>query len=50
MNLVVRLNKKAYDERRFTKCGIKHLDLPYPDGSTPKKDIIDEFLKVTENE
>ena len=47
---MVRLNKKAYDEKRFTKCGIKHLDLYFLDGSTPDERIINKFLEVVENE
>ncbi len=35
VSLVVRLNKKAYEANRFTKLGIKHLDLYFLDGSTP---------------
>ena len=36
INLVVRLNKKRYDKSRFTAHKIKHIDLYYIDGSTPK--------------
>ena len=44
------MNKKAYDEKRFTKHGIKHLDLYFLDGSTPSEQIINKFLEVVENE
>ena len=36
IDLVVRLNKKRYDKSRFTTNKIKHVDLYYIDGSTPK--------------
>ena len=35
VGLVVRLNKKAYEASRFTKHGIKHIDLYFLDGSVP---------------
>lgn len=50
VNLVVRLNKKVYDEKRFTKYGVKHLDLYFLDGSTPPDNIIDKFLEVAESQ
>ena len=34
---LIRLNKPSYDATRFTKHGIKHHDLYFLDGSTPKK-------------
>lgn len=46
---VIRLNKPAYDKKRFTRDGLKHKDLFFIDGSTPSDDIIDEFLETTEN-
>ena len=45
MTLVVRLNKKYYDERRFTRAGIKHVDMYYLDGSVPPEQILQHFLK-----
>lgn len=50
IGLVVRLNKKAYEESRFTKHGIKHVDMYFLDGSTPSDDIINNFLDQTEKE
>jgi hypothetical protein len=41
--LVVRLNKKCYDETDFTKKGIDHYDQYYLDGSCPPMKIL---LKV----
>ena len=35
--MVVRLNNKAYDEKKFVKNGISHTDIFFEDGSTPKK-------------
>eukprot|EP00742_Colponemidia_sp_Colp-10_P000985 GILJ01001067.1.p1 GENE.GILJ01001067.1~~GILJ01001067.1.p1 ORF type:complete len:559 (-),score=93.03 GILJ01001067.1:393-2069(-) len=49
-NLVVRLNKKQYDRRRFTDHGIKHIDLYFLDGSCPSDAIIRRFLEVVEAE
>lgn len=48
ITLVVRLNKKYYDERKFLKYGIKVLDLYYLDGSNPPVHILDEFLEAVE--
>lgn len=50
INLVVRLNKKQYDRRRFIDHGIKHVDLYFLDGSCPSNEIISKFLHITENE
>jgi len=50
VTLVVRLNNKQYEKERFTKHGIKHLDLYFLDGSTPSDEIIQNFLTAVENE
>lgn len=50
LRLVVRLNKKQYDYRRFVDRGIKHVDLYFRDGSCPTRDIISKFLHITEIE
>jgi len=50
VGLVVRLNKKQYDRRRFIDYGIKHVDLYFLDGSCPSRDIIGKFLHIAENE
>lgn len=47
---VIRLNKPTYEASRFTKCGIKHFDLFFLDGSAPTKSIIKQFLSSVENE
>jgi len=50
VGLVVRLNNKQYDRRRFTENGIRHADLFFPDGSCPPWEIISKFLCLAENE
>ena len=50
VTMVIRLNNKQYDEERFTKNGIKHRDLYFLDGSCPNDDIIEEFLRIVEQE
>jgi cell division cycle 14 len=48
--LVVRLNKKQYERERFTKHGVKHMELYFMDGSCPSDDIIEDFLQAVEQE
>lgn len=50
VSLVVRLNKKQYEKRRFTDHGIKHTDLYFLDGSCPSREIIGKFLDLVESE
>lgn len=50
IGLVVRLNNKQYDRRRFIDHGIKHVDLYFTDGSCPDRDIIKNFLIIAESE
>jgi cell division cycle 14 len=45
---VVRLNKKYYNEKRFTTVGIDHHDMYYLDGSNPPEPILQRFLAVAE--
>jgi cell division cycle 14 len=45
---VVRLNKKYYNEKRFTNVGIDHHDMYYLDGSNPPDHILARFLQVCE--
>ncbi|CAK59904.1 unnamed protein product (macronuclear) [Paramecium tetraurelia] len=47
---VVRLNKKAYEEQRFIKNGIKHEEIYFLDGSVPGDDKILRFLEIAEKE
>ena len=48
--MVVRLNKKQYDKERFTKHGIKHMELYFTDGSCPEDTIVEDFLAAVEKE
>lgn len=50
IRLVVRLNRKMYDKKRFIDHGIKHVDLYFADGTCPSPEIIGKFLHITENE
>ncbi|CAG5120853.1 unnamed protein product [Candidula unifasciata] len=49
VTLIVRLNKKVYDARRFTDGGFDHHDLFFIDGSVPSETIVKNFLEVSEN-
>ncbi|XP_074057534.1 dual specificity protein phosphatase CDC14B isoform X3 [Macrotis lagotis] len=46
---IIRLNKKAYDARRFTEAGFDHHELFFADGSIPSDTIVKEFLNICEN-
>lgn len=35
---------------RFKNAGIKHFDLFFPDGSTPPRHVLTEFLNISERE
>eukprot|EP00923_Selenidium_pygospionis_P042970 GHVN01074087.1.p1 GENE.GHVN01074087.1~~GHVN01074087.1.p1 ORF type:complete len:381 (-),score=44.07 GHVN01074087.1:1279-2421(-) len=50
ISMVMRLNKKQYDRRRFIESGLKHVDLYFLDGSCPSREIITKFLDITERE
>lgn len=50
VTMVVRLNRPQYDKDKFVKAGIKHMDLYFLDGSTPKDSIIKQFLDAVEQE
>ncbi|PAA64436.1 hypothetical protein BOX15_Mlig011971g1 [Macrostomum lignano] len=45
---VVRLNMRLYDAKRFTAAGFRHYDLFFVDGSCPTDDIMQEFLRISE--
>lgn len=49
MNLVVRLNSPQYDENVFRKAGIEVVNLFFPDGTSPSKDLYTRFLELVEN-
>lgn len=48
VELVVRLNQKTYDEKKFTEAGIDHLELYFPDGTTPSNAILCDFISTCE--
>uniref|UniRef100_K3WHJ0 protein-tyrosine-phosphatase n=1 Tax=Globisporangium ultimum (strain ATCC 200006 / CBS 805.95 / DAOM BR144) TaxID=431595 RepID=K3WHJ0_GLOUD len=48
VTLVVRLNEKQYDEARFMRAGIQHLDLEFPDGGNPPEFILNQFIAACE--
>lgn len=50
VSAVIRLNKKTYEEERFTRYGLRHYDLYFLDGSVPSEAIINRFLRITESE
>lgn len=50
VNTVVRLNNKTYEATDFTKKGINHVDLYFPDGSVPSIEIVHKFLEIAEKE
>jgi cell division cycle 14 len=41
VTLVIRFNKPLYDQKKFTKAGIKHFDLYFLDGLVPPDHIVD---------
>lgn len=47
---VIRLNKSCYDAENFTKHGIRHYHLFYPDGGNPPEHILKEFIRICEAE
>ena len=49
VGLVVRLNKRNYDENDFIKNGIKHLEQVYLDGSCPPMNILQRVLQEFES-
>jgi len=49
VDLIVRLNKKKYDDTIFSDYGFKYLDIPFEDGTIPPQEIIDKFLENAES-
>jgi cell division cycle 14 len=45
---IVRLNNKIYDRKKFTDAGIEHVELYFPDGTTPPDGILKRFLELCE--
>jgi len=48
VGLVVRLNKRMYDEAEFQRAGIQHLEQFYLDGSCPPMKILDRVVSSFE--
>lgn len=48
VTLVVRLNDKQYDEKKFLSAGIDHLDLIYPDGTNAPMSVLLKFIDACE--
>jgi cell division cycle 14 len=48
VSTIIRLNKKCYDKRSFTKHGFEHHDLYFTDGTTPSRSIVKRFLGICE--
>lgn len=45
---IVRLNNKTYDKSKFIDAGLEHVDLYFPDGTTPPDGILKRFLDLCE--
>ncbi|XP_056645016.1 dual specificity protein phosphatase CDC14C-like [Diorhabda sublineata] len=45
---IIRLNGIVYNASAFTKVGIKHFNLIFPDGSTPPRGVLLKFLSIAE--
>lgn len=45
---IIRLNNKTYDKKKFIDAGIEHIELYFPDGSTPPDLILKRFLEIAE--
>ncbi|KAJ3041672.1 Dual specificity protein phosphatase cdc14a, partial [Rhizophlyctis rosea] len=46
---IVRLNNKIYDRKKFGDAGIDHVEMYFPDGTTPPDGILKRFLDLCEN-
>jgi cell division cycle 14 len=49
VGLVVRLNKRCYNEQDFVNAGIKHVDAFFLDGSCPPTKVLYKVLEAFEN-
>jgi len=47
---IIRLNRENYDKTIFTKAKFKHFDLFFKDGTIPPTSIIEEFIKIVQEE
>ncbi|KAJ3377883.1 Dual specificity protein phosphatase cdc14a [Entophlyctis sp. JEL0112] len=46
---VVRLNNKTYDKSKFCEAGLNHIEMYFPDGTTPPDGILKRFLDLCES-
>ncbi|KAI8619655.1 dual specificity protein phosphatase, partial [Chytriomyces sp. MP71] len=46
---VVRLNNKTYDKKKIVDAGLEHVELYFPDGTTPPEGIMKRFLDLVES-
>ena len=46
---IIRLNNKLYDRKKFTDAGIEHIEMYFPDGTTPPDHILRKFLEIVES-
>ena len=46
---IIRLNNKTYDKQPLLDAGIEHIELYFPDGSTPPDLILQRFLEICES-
>ncbi|KAG2519825.1 hypothetical protein JM16_005855 [Phytophthora kernoviae] len=45
---VIRFNEAStYDRKAFIQAGLRHIDLPFPDGSNPNDDILSKSVSVS---
>jgi cell division cycle 14 len=49
LKTIIRLNNKTYDRQPFLDAGIEHIELYFPDGSTPPDAILKRFLEICES-
>ncbi|KAI8827868.1 dual specificity protein phosphatase [Chytriomyces cf. hyalinus JEL632] len=47
---VVRLNNKTYERKKFIDAGLNHVELYFPDGTTPPEGILKRFLDLVESQ
>ncbi|KAJ3228853.1 Dual specificity protein phosphatase cdc14a [Chytriomyces hyalinus] len=47
---VVRLNNKTYEKKKFVDAGLQHVELYFPDGTTPPEGILKRFLDLVESQ
>ncbi|KAI8806097.1 dual specificity protein phosphatase [Cladochytrium replicatum] len=46
---IVRLNNKLYDRKKFVDAGVDHIEMYFPDGTTPPDGILKRFLDLCES-